>query len=91
MGCQNRSRGSENGGFLEDHLTHHHGVRFSQLRSDSIVLFLSGEQGGLRGLEVALKLTVLLSCLGVTVLGRPPLLEETPSVVTVVRVGGVQR
>jgi len=54
-------------------------------------LFLGGEEGGLRGLEAPLKLTVLPSCLGVTVLGRPPLLEEMPGVVAIVGVRGVRR
>ena len=56
----------------------------------SVGFFLDNEEGGLRSLEVALELTVLPSCLRVTVLGRPPLLEETPGVITVVGVGGVR-
>ena len=43
----------------------------------------------MRSLEAALKLIVLLSCLEVTVLGHPPLLEETPGVVAIVGVRGV--
>jgi len=42
----------------------------------------------LRGPEVDLKLAVFPSCLRITVLGCPPLLEETPDVVAVV---GVRR
>ena len=38
-----------------------------------------------------LKLTVFLSCLGITVLGSPPLLEEASGVVVGVRVEGVWR
>ena len=45
----------------------------------------------MRSLEAALKLAVLPSCLGVTVLGRPPLLEETSGVIAIIRVGGVRR
>ena len=45
----------------------------------------------MRGLKADLKLTVLPSCLGVTVLGRPPLLEEMPGVVAIVGVRGVRR
>jgi len=41
--------------------------------------------------EADLKLIVLSSCLGVTVFGRPPFLEEAPSVVAIVGVGGVRR
>jgi len=45
----------------------------------------------LRSLEEALKLTVLLSCLKVTALRRPPLLEEMLGVIAVVGVGGVRQ
>ena len=45
----------------------------------------------MRGPKVDLKLTVLPSYLGVTVLGRPPLLEETPGAIAIVGVGGVRR
>jgi len=45
----------------------------------------------LRDPEADLKLTVLLSCLRVTVLGCPPLPEETLGVIAVVGVRGVRR
>ena len=45
----------------------------------------------MRDLEVDLKLTVLPSCLGVIVLGRPPLLEEMPGIIAIVGVRGVRR
>ena len=45
----------------------------------------------MRGLEVALKLTVLSSCLRVTAHDRPPLPKETLGVVTIVGVRGVRR
>ena len=45
----------------------------------------------MRRLEAALKLTIFLSCLGVTVLGHPPFLEETPGVVTIVGVKGIRQ
>ena len=77
--------------FLEDHLTCYHGIGFGQPRPDGVGLFLGGEEGGLRGLEAALKLTVLLCCLGVMALGCPPLLEETLGVIAVVGVRGVRR
>ena len=77
--------------FLADHLTRHHGVGLSQPCPSSAGLFLGSEEGGLRGPKVDLKLTVLPSCLGVTVLGRPPLLEEMPGIITVIGVRGVQR
>ena len=67
----------------------HRGVEFGQSRPDGVGLFLGGEEGSLRGLEAALKLTILPSCLGVMVLGRPPLLEETSGVIAIVGVGGV--
>ena len=91
MGCQNGSRGCEKRVFLEDHLTRQHGVGFGQPHPGCVGLFLGGEEGGLRGLEAALKLTVLLSCLRVTVLGRSPLPDETPGVVAIVGVRGVRR
>ena len=54
-------------------------------------LFLDSKEGGLRGPEVDLKLTVLLSCLRVMILGHPPLLEEMSGIVAVIGVKGVQR
>ena len=45
----------------------------------------------MRDLEADLKLIVLLSCLGVTVLGHLPFLEEASGVITGVGVGGVRR
>jgi len=47
-------------------------------------------KGGLRDPEADLKLTVLPSCLGITVLGRPPLLQEMLGVIAVVGVEGVR-
>ena len=44
----------------------------------------------MRGLEVDLKLIVLLSCLGVMVLGHFTFLEEALGVVVGVGVGGVR-
>jgi len=82
MGYQNGSRGFKSRVFIEDHLTRQHGVGFGQPHPGCVGLFLGGEEGGLRGLEVALKLTVLPSCLGVMFLGHPPFLEEVPGVVT---------
>ena len=80
-----------NRGFLGIHLTHHYGVRLSQPRLGGVGFFLGGEEGGLRGLVMDLKLTVLLSCLRVTVLGRPPFLEEASGVIAGVGVRGVRR
>ena len=54
-------------------------------------LFLGGAKGGLRDPKVDLKLAVLLKCLKIMVLGCPPLSEETPGVIAVVRIGGVRR
>ena len=45
----------------------------------------------MRSLEATLKLTVLPSCLKITVLGYPPLLEETPGVIAIIGVRGVRR
>ena len=73
------------------HLTRHHGVGLGQPRLSSAGLFLGGEDGGLRGPEADLNLTVLPSCLEITVLGRSPLPEDTPGVVAVLRIGGVRR
>ena len=60
------------------------------LSPSSAGLFLGGEEGGLRDPEADLKLTVLPSCLGITVLGRPPLLKEMLGVIAVVGVEGVR-
>ena len=48
-------------------------------------------KGGLRDPKADLKLAVFVSCLGITVLGYPPLSKETPSVIAIVRVGGIRR
>jgi hypothetical protein len=48
-------------------------------------------KSGLRNLEVDLELAILSSHLGVAVLSHPPLLEEAPGIITVVRIGGIQR
>ena len=48
-------------------------------------------KGGLRDPEANLKLTIFPSCLRITVLGCPPLLEETPGVVAIIGIGGVRR
>jgi len=48
-------------------------------------------KGSLRDPEEDLKLAVLPSCLGITVLGCPPLLEEMPGVVAVVGIEGVRQ
>ena len=45
----------------------------------------------MRGPKVDLKLTVFLGCLRITVLGCPPLPEETSGVVAVVGIEGVRR
>ena len=45
----------------------------------------------MRGSKVDPKQIVLLSCLGVMVLGRPPLPEETLGIVAIVGVRGVRR
>ena len=45
----------------------------------------------MRGPKADLKLTILLNYLGVTILGRPSLLEEMPGVVAIIGVGGVRR
>ena len=54
-------------------------------------LFLSGMKGGLKNPETDLKLAVFPSCFEIMVLGCPPLPEETPGVVAIVGIGGVQR
>jgi len=48
-------------------------------------------KSSLRKLEADLKLAVLLSHLGIAVLSRPPLPEEAPGIVAVVRIGGIRR
>ena len=54
-------------------------------------LFFSGVKGSLRDPKVDLKLAVFLSCLGITVLGFPPLSEETPGIIAIVGIGGVRQ
>jgi len=78
-----------NGNIPEDHLACYHSVRLGQLCLDGAGL-LSHMKSGLRSPETDLKLTIFLSRLGVAVLSRPPLLEETPSIITVVRIGGIR-
>ena len=50
-----------------------------------------GMKSSLRDPKVDLKLAIFSSCLRIMVLGYPPLPEETPGVVAVVGVRGVQR
>ena len=73
------------------HLTHHRGVRFGQPRSDGAGLLLGCMKSGLRNPKVDLELAILLSRLGIAVLSHPPLLEEAPGIVAIVRIGGIQR
>ena len=73
------------------YLTRHYGVGFGQSHLSGAGLFLGGVKGYLRGTEADLKLTVFSSCLRIMVLGCPPLPEETPGVVAIVGIGGVQR
>jgi len=73
------------------HLTRHHGVGFGQHCSDGAGLLLSCMKSGLGNPEVDLELAILSSHLRVAVLNCPPLPKEAPSVVAVVRVGGVRR
>ena len=68
-------------GFLGTKLTRHHGIGLGQPRPSGVGFLLYGKEGGLGGLETDLKLTVFPSCLGITVLGIPPLPEEVPGVV----------
>ena len=88
---QDKESGSQNKGVLGVYLTRHHGVRLSQPCPSSAGLFLGGVKGYLRDPEADLKLTVFSSCLGITVLGYPPLLEETPGFVAIVGIRVVQR
>ena len=76
---------------LRGHLTRHHGVEFGQSRPSGTGLFLGDMKGCLRGPEVDLKLIVFLSCLGIMVLGCPPILEETLGVLAVVGIEGVRQ
>jgi len=54
-------------------------------------LLLGYMKSGLRDPKADLELAILPSRLGIAVLSHPPLSEKTPSVITVVRVGGVRR
>ena len=75
---------NQNGNIPEDHLTCYHSVRLGQPRSDGAGLLLSRMKSGLRSPEMDLELAIFSSRLGVAVLSRPPLPEETPSIVTIV-------
>ena len=77
---------NQNGNIPEDHLTRYHSIRLGQLRSNDAGLLLSRMKSGLRSPETDLELAIFSSHLGVAVLSRPPLLEETPSIVAVVRI-----
>ena len=66
------------------HLTRHHGVRFSQPRSNGAGLLLGYMKSSLRNPKADLELAILSSHLGIAVLSRPPLLEKSPGVIAVV-------
>ena len=71
-------------------LTCHHGVGFSQPRSDGAGLLLSYVKGGLGNLEANLQLAVLPSRLGVTILSHPPLVKIVSGVIAVVGIGRIR-
>ena len=71
---QYKDNGNQNKSIPKIHFTRHHGAG----------LFFGGVKGGLRNLEEDFKLAIFPSCLGITVLGCPPLSEETPGVIAVV-------
>jgi len=50
-----------------------------------------GVKGGSKKPKADLKLDIFLSYLEIMVLGYPPLLEETPGIIAVVRVEGIRR
>jgi len=81
---------NRNGNIPEDHLTYYHSVRLGQSRSDGAGLLLSRMKSGLRSPETDLELAIFSSRLGVAVLSHPPLPKETPSIVAVVRIRGIQ-
>ena len=58
---------------------------------DGAGLLLSRVKGGLRDPEANLKLVVLPSCLGITILSHPPLMKVAPGVVAIVGVGRIRR
>ena len=72
------------------HLTRHCGIGFGQPRSDGVGLLLGCMKHDLRNPKADLELAILSSHPGVAVFSRPPLLKEAPSVVAVVRVGGIR-
>ena len=82
---------NQNGSIPGDHLTCYHSVRLGQPRSDGTGLLLSRMKSGLRSPKTDLELAIFSSRLRVAVLSRPPLLEETPSIVIVVRIRGIRR
>ena len=83
-----KNSGSRSKSVHEVHLTHHHGVGFGQPCLNRTGLLFGGMKGRLRDPEMDLKLAVFLSRLGITVLGHPPLSEETSGVIAIV---GVRR
>ena len=58
---------------------------------DGTSLLLGRMKSSLRSPETDIKLVVLSGRLEVAVLGRPPLLEEAPGIITVVRIRGIRR
>ena len=85
-----KDNGSQSENVHGVHLTRHHGVRFGQPCPNGTGLLFGGMKGRLRDPKMDLKLAVFSSRLGIAVLGCPPLSEEAPGIIAIVRVGGVR-
>ena len=87
---QDKDGGNQKRSIHGNHLTCYHGIKLSQPRSNGAGLLLDRMKSGLRSPEMDLELATLLSRLGVAVLSRPPLPEEVPGIIAIVRIGGIR-
>ena len=85
-----KNSGSQSKSIHGVHLTRHHGVGFGQPCPNGTGLLLGGMKACLRDPETDLKLAIFLGCFGIAVLGCPPLSDEAPGIIAIVRVRGVR-
>jgi hypothetical protein len=70
-------------------LTYHRGIGLGQSGARGVCLLLRSVEGSFGDPKAGLKLTILLSCLGITVLGYLPPPKEMPGIIAIIRIGGV--
>ena len=73
------------------YLTRHHGIGLGQPHLSDTGLFFGVVKCSLTDPKADLKLAIFLSRLRIIDLGYPPLSEETPGIVAIVRVGAIRR